>query len=151
MIGIRVVHAHMVELRNWKVDLVLPSRASIFTAPEAAVIARIDHIRIAGIDPNIMEIAMRVANRTETLSTVYAEKQRSIGFEDFILIFWIHDQIGEIKRPPNHESAGIQAIPRLATIVGAKQCALLRLDHGVHDLRFTGRYCHRDASPGFVG
>src|SRR5580692_12022948 len=124
MIGIRVVHAHMVELRNWKVVLVHPSRASIFAAPQTAVIARIDHIWIAGIDPNVVEIAMRVANRTETLSTVYTEHQRPIGFEDFILIFGIHDEIGEIKRPPNHESTGVQAIPRLAAVVGAKQRAL---------------------------
>ena len=48
VIGIGVVDAHVIELRNRQVDLVLPARAAVFAAPEAAVVAGITLLVLLG-------------------------------------------------------------------------------------------------------
>src|SRR6202035_3794382 len=73
MIGIGVIHAYMVELRNREIGLVHPAGAPVLTAPEAAIIRGKHNIRIIGIDPDVMEITMGcAADGTKALSAVHA-------------------------------------------------------------------------------
>ena len=143
VIGVRVVHADVIELRDRQVHLVLPARSAIFAAPQTAIIARIHNVRIRRIDPDVVKIAVRrVGHHAETLPAIHAEQQNKIGLENLVLIFGIDDQIGEIKRPPHHELAGIQPLPGLAAVIGAEQRAVLAFDLGIHHLRLARR--HRD-------
>jgi len=76
VIGIVVVSAHVVELRNGQIEKVFPSGSPVFAAPETSVITGNDNIGVAGIDPNIVQIAVdRCRNIAEALSTIHAEQQ----------------------------------------------------------------------------
>ena len=99
-----------------------------------------------------MKIAVRAArNHAETAAAIYAGQQRSIRFEDLVFVFRVHDQVAEVKRTPHHEQARIQPGPAVAAIIGTIESTLLRFDVGVDHLRFRGRHCDRDSSPGFFG
>ena len=75
MVGVIVIHADVVKLRNRQVDLVLPARAAIFAAPKPAVISGIDSIRVVGINPDIVKVAVSsLRDRAETAAAVYAEQ-----------------------------------------------------------------------------
>jgi hypothetical protein len=53
----------VIELRNRQVHLVLPAIAAVFAAPQAAIVAGYHDVRILGIDPHVVEVAVRRLNR----------------------------------------------------------------------------------------
>src|SRR5208282_3121862 len=120
MIGIRIVSADMIELRNRQIELMLPAGSSVVAAPQAAIVAGNDNIRIVRIDPDVVKVAVGVGYRAEALTSIHAEQQWGIGLENFVLIFRIDDQIREVERTPDHVLAGVQTIPVLAAIIGAE-------------------------------
>src|SRR5580658_2953642 len=74
VIRLGIVYADVIELRNGQIHRVRPACAAVLTAPEAAIVAGEDGIGIAGVDPDIVKIAVRAArNRTEALAAVHAE------------------------------------------------------------------------------
>ena len=75
VVGIRVIEAHVIELRNGKVDLVLPARSAVFAAPQTAVVARIDDVRIGRVNPDIVVIAVSVSDRTEAFRRLRSAKE----------------------------------------------------------------------------
>jgi hypothetical protein len=105
---------------------------------------------VLGIDPHIVEVAVRRArNHVERLSSIVAEQQNEIWFENLVFIFGIDDQVAEIKRPPHHVIAGIELGPGRTAVVGPiESSAFFRFDVGIHHLRFRRRHLHRDSSPG---
>ena len=70
VIRILIIDAHMVELRDWQIQLMLPARASIFAAPQAAIVAGVDDVRIRWINPNVVKIAVGVGHKGEALAAV---------------------------------------------------------------------------------
>src|SRR5258706_5730412 len=150
MVRIGVVSAHMVELGNGKVGLMLPQVAAVYTTPQAAIVADNYCAGIFRIDPDIVEISVRsTGNAAEALAAVSTEQQDQIGLEDSVFILRIDNQIAEVKRTPDHEIAGVKASPGSTAIVGAIERALLGFDVGVNDLRLRRRDGDSDASPRF--
>ena len=75
MVRIRVVHAHVVELRNRQVHQMPPAEAAINAGPQAAIIAAKDQVGVAGINPNCMVIAVGIGGGAEAASAVRAHQQ----------------------------------------------------------------------------
>ena len=61
VVRVGVVGTDMVELRDWKIDLVLPAVAAVFTAPKSAVVPGDDDIRVLGINPYVVKVAVAAA------------------------------------------------------------------------------------------
>src|SRR2546430_4749734 len=75
-IGVGVVHAHVIELRNRQIIALPPGIAAIVGIPNAAVITDDEVIGIVGIHPNIVEIPVRsVSDSAETSAAVLAHDQ----------------------------------------------------------------------------
>src|SRR6516162_4694876 len=104
MVGICIVDADVIELRDGQINLMHPSRAAILAAPQSAVVSGINNVGVAGVDPHGMEVSVgRTGDRAEALSPIHAVQQDEIGLEDLLWIFGIDDQVGEVKRTPYHE------------------------------------------------
>ncbi len=151
VIRVRVVRAHVIKLRNRQVELMLPAIAAVFAAPQAAIVAGNHGVWILWVDPHIVEVAVRRArNHVERLSSIVAQQQNEIGFENLVFIFWIDDEVTEIKRTPHHVIAGIQLGPRRSSVVGAvKPSSFFGFDVGIDHLRFGCGNLHRDSAIGF--
>ena len=68
VIRIGVVHADVIELRDRQIHLVLPARAAVLAAPQAAVVAGKHDVGIRRIDPDLVKIAVRcVGDRLKLL------------------------------------------------------------------------------------
>ena len=85
-------------------------------------------VGIAGIDPDVVEIAVRVGHRAETAAAIHAQQQRAVHFEYFVLVLGIDDQVGEIERPPHLKLAGVQPRPVLPAVSrnGTARCSSIR-------------------------
>src|ERR1019366_8960218 len=130
-----------------------PAMAAIVTAPQPAIVAGEDGVGVFGVDPNVVEIAVRgVGDRAEAAPSVgVGEEEGAAGLEDFVFVLGIDNQVGEVKGTPHLELAGIEGGPGFSAIVGAEQCALFALDGGVDGLRLAGRHGEGDAAVGFLG
>src|SRR5262249_9623315 len=143
------VNADVIELRNRKIYLVLPARAAVFAAPEAAIVACINDVAIVGVDPNVMKVAMRAAgDGAETLPAIHAQKKRRVGLEDFVFVLGIDDRVAELTRRPDKKAGGIGARQFFPAVIQVVRGAVFGLDVGVIDIRFKGRTGGRYASPG---
>ena len=97
----------MIELRRRQVPGAGPARAAVSAAPETAVVAGINLVGIVWVNPDCVIVAMRIGRGTEAASTIHAEQQHQVNFEDLIFILGINNQVGKIKRTPHHVLAGI--------------------------------------------
>ena len=68
--------------------------------------------------------AVESADGGETFAAVFTHDQRAVGLEKAIGIFRIDDQVGEIKRAPNHPGALVAPVPGRATVIGNKERAV---------------------------
>ena len=152
MIRIGVVGAHVIELRDRQVVALPPGVATVVGIPDASIVAGNEMLGIFRIHPHIMKIPVgAIADRAETPAAVFAEDQAKVGLVDFVFVFRIDDQVGEVKRPPDHQIAAVPLFPRLAAIFGAKKSAPRGLDQGIHDIWFGGRDGYGYTAPGLCG
>src|SRR2546430_13287650 len=120
MVGIGVICAHVIELRNGQVHLMPPAISAVLAAPQTAIVSSNDQTRILRIDPHIVEVAMGSAgNSAKALSSIGAQEKRSIWLEDLVLVFGIDDQVAEVKWAPHHEVAAVEFGPARARVIGA--------------------------------
>ena len=150
MIGIGIVGAYVIKLRNRQVQLVLPAVAAVFAAPQAPVVAGDHNVGVLWIDPHIVEISVRRArDHVEALPSIVAQQQNQIGLEYLVFVRWIDDQIAEVERTPHDIIARILRGPcRPAVVRSIESAAFFRFDIGVNHKRLRGRHLHRNASPG---
>ena len=60
-------------------------------------------IGVIRIDPDVVKIAVRAARDVaEALTAVVAGDQRTVGFVDFVFVFRIDNQVGEVEGTPDH-------------------------------------------------
>ena len=106
----------------WKIDLdaldfstltiAAPSSPRISDPDKSGVIACDEMVGIMGINPEVVEVAMRGAgNVAEAAAAVAAHDQASAGLVKRVLVLGIHDQVGEIERAPDHILAAVQRGP----------------------------------------
>ena len=75
-VGVGVVGADVIELRNRQVHLVFPAIATVFAAPQTAIVAGDYNVWIFRIDPDIVKVAMVGArNHVESFSAVVTQQQ----------------------------------------------------------------------------
>ena len=120
MVRVGVVEAHMVELRDGEVIGLPPLVGAVVRDPQSAVVAGEYMLRIARVDEHIVHVAVHAdeaADRAEALAAILAEDHRSVGLKDSLGVLRIDDQIGEIKRPPDHPLALVAQLPGGAAIV----------------------------------
>ncbi len=94
--------------------------------------------------------AVESADGGEALAAVLTQDQGAIGLENAIGIFRVHDQVGEIKRAPDHPLALVALVPGLPAVVGDEERAVGRFDEGINPLRIGGRDRDREPAVGFL-
>jgi hypothetical protein len=73
--------------------------------PDAAIIAGDKVVGGFRVDPDVVEITVGSSrDDTETLAAVFAHDEREVWFVDFVLVFGVDDQVGEIKGAPRPSS-----------------------------------------------
>src|SRR3954452_1897884 len=117
VIGARIVHAYVIELRRWQVPGTGPARTTITAAPEPAVVPGVNLVCIIRVNPDRVIVAMRIGCGTEAAPAIYAEQQYQINFKNFVFVFGIDNQVSKIKRTPHHILAGIHLFPAFARVV----------------------------------
>ena len=107
-------------------------------------------IAIVGIHPDIMEIPVcAVPDHAEASAAILAHNQCKVRLVNLVLVFRIDDQVGEVKRPPDHPIAAVSLFPRFAAIFRAEKSAARRFDHSVHNIWFCRGNRDGNAPPGF--
>src|SRR5437879_6278763 len=115
----------MVKLRDGEVVAFPPFAPAVVGIPHPAVITGKDSLRIGWIDPDTMNVPMHpTANRGEAFPGILTDNHCAVGLKKAVGIFWINNQIGEVKRTPHHPPALIALIPGAAAIVGDKERAI---------------------------
>ena len=141
--------ADVIELRDRQVVGLPPGVRPVIGDPHAAVVAGDQCIGIVRIDPDVVEIAVgAVGDVTEALAAIVAEDQAQVRLEEFIFVLGIHDQIGKIKRAPDHQIAPVALLPGLAAVVRTEQGAARGFDQSVNHFGIGRSDGNRDASPG---
>src|SRR5258708_18955787 len=91
-------------------------------------------------------VAVSIGRSAKTFPSVRADQQRPIGFENFVFVLGVNNQVGEIKRRPDQVLAGIQTDPFLTAIIGAIKRTALRFDNRVDNLWLGRRNRERNPS-----
>jgi hypothetical protein len=133
------VHAHVVELRDGQVLRFPPAVAAVVGVPESAVVADDEVVCVVGVDPEVVEVAVRAARDVrEALAAIVAHDEREVRLVNLVLVLRVDDEVGEVEGSPDHVLAAVELCPRLAAVVRAIEPVLRddRLDGGVDDVRF---------------
>ena len=110
----------MIKLRHRQVLTFPPFAAAVVGVPHPAVVSHEHDLRVGWIDPHIMRVAVRslkAAHRRKAFTRILAHNQRAIGLEHAVWIFWIDNQVREVKRAPYHPLAFVTLLPRQAGII----------------------------------
>ena len=73
---------------------------------------------------NVAVHPTEAADRGEAFPRVLANDHRAVGLENAVRIFRIDDQIGEIKRTPDHPLTLVALVPGAAAIIGNEERAV---------------------------
>ena len=149
VVRIRVVDAHVIELRDRQVVALPPLVAAVVGQPEAAIVAGDHVLDIVRIDPDAVHVAMHAveaADRREALAAVIAADQRAIGLVDELRVDRIDDQMREVERTPDHPLALVALLPGAAAVVGNVERAVDAFDDRIDGLRIARRDGHGDAA-----
>ncbi len=151
---IRHIHVYtdVIKLRDRQVLSFPPAITAVIRVPDTTIVAGDQVIGIVWIDPDVVEVAVRAArNVAETLAAIVADDEWTIRLVNFLFVFWIDDQVGEVKRTPDHVLAAILRSPRLPAIIGTIQTVLgsLRFDKRIDNLRLRRSYRNRYPAPRF--
>src|SRR5215475_3460274 len=95
---------------------------------------------------------MRAArNIAEACAAITARDKRPVRFVDLVGVFWIDNQVSEIKRTPDHVLTAIEFLPRLAGIIRAIEPVLRNFgfDERINRGRFGRSNGNSDTTPGF--
>ena len=151
MVGIGLVEAHVVVLRDRQIVRLPPLVRSVEGNPQAAVIAGEDVLGVGGIDEHIVHIAVHAdeaAHGGEALAAILAQDQRAVGLVDASGIARIDGQVREIERAPHHPLALVAGFPGRAAVVRNEKGRVGRLDEGVDRLGIARGEGERNASVG---
>src|SRR5258708_24521132 len=91
-------------------------------------------------------VAVSIGRSAKTFPSVRADQQRPIGFENFVFVLGVNNQVGEIKRTPDQVLAGIQTDPFLTAIIRAIKRTALRFDNRVDNFSLGQRNRERNPS-----
>ena len=117
--------------------------------PDSAVIAADDLVRVVGVYPDVVKIAVRAAtDSTEAFTAIDTEDQAATGFVDLVVVLRIDNEIGEVEGTPDHHLAAIAFLPGFATIGRTEQGAAVGFDKGVNGVRIRRRNSNCYTSPG---
>ncbi len=121
----------MIELRGRLIRLGGPALAAIVRNRGAAVIG-VDHpVRMRGIDPQSVIIAVRCANEAEGVPAVGRLIHRSIQHIDRIDALGISENVREIPGALREAMIGIDEMPVFAGILAAIDAAFFGFDDGI--------------------
>ena len=91
---------------------------------------------------------MRAAlNSAEALTAIGTENERAAGFVYLVFVFRVDDEIGEIKRTPDHHLTAIAFLPSLPSIGRTIERTVIGFDHGVDDVGIRRRSGNGNAAP----
>ena len=150
--AVRAVHvdAHVIELRDGKVVRLPPLVAAIIRIPHTAVIGGDDEVRELRIDPDVVEVAVcPTADGAEALAAIGAHDEATPRLVHLVLVLRVHDEVGEVERPPHHVLAAVARLPRPAAIVRSIEAVpgRCRFDERIDDVRIGRRNGDCHASP----
>ena len=141
-----IVHGDVVELRGWLVVLLGPRLASVHRNRNPAIVAVDQALRVGGIDPQAVMIAVRRRQQLEGLAAIVGAERAGVQHIHGVHLFGIGEHVTEIPCTLAVAIIVVHARPRVARIVGAKQPAFLGLDERIHAIGVRSRNRNSDAS-----
>ena len=136
-----VVRHHPIELRRRLIVLTRPALRAVETDIGTTVIG-IDHpVRVVGIDPQIVVVAVRHRNRREAASAVDRFHERRVQHVDRIRIVRIGEHVHVVPGSGAQNALFVDLLPAVAAIVGSIQPTVITL--GLDDRPYAARLRRR--------
>src|SRR5579863_2426946 len=123
-----------------------PGPATIMGDGCAAVVAVDNPIRVGGINPQAVVIAMRCAHGGERVPTIGGAKDAGIQHVNFVGIFGVGENVMEIPGALSEIVVAVHELPGIAAVVGAIDAAVIGLNDGVHTISVSARSRNTDSA-----
>ena len=138
---------HVVELRERDVVEDVERPAGVVRDLEPAVVTEQDAVRIGGIDPHRLVIAVRGrADAREVPAAVLGLVQAARQRVHRVRVLRVHADVGVVERPEVDVAVAAHRLPRRARVLRSPQFPLVgRLADHVHDARIAARHGDADA------
>ena len=120
VVGVGVVEADVVELRDRQIVGLPPLIRAVVGNPQSAVVPGKHVFGVGRLDEDVVHIAVHAgepADVAEALATVLAHDEIAVGLVEAIGILRIDDEFGEVERSPYHPLALVAALPGAATVM----------------------------------
>ena len=148
-IGIRVVRAHVIELRGRLVVPRAPRLAAVHGDDRALVRRVQDDLGIVGVDPQAM-VVVATGSATkggEGLPAIGRFPRDDIGDVHDVRILWIDAHFGEIRSATPQTHVGVDASPAFAGVIRSIDAAKIRrIDYSVETCGSARRRPEADAA-----
>ena len=131
-IGPVIVHGHVIELRSRLVVLFRPRLATVDRDRHTAVVAVHDALRIRGIDPQPVMIAMRRGQQLKRLPAISGTKGAGIEHVHRVGVLRIGKDVHVVPGALAITLVVVHARPRRAGVIGTVNSSLLRLNDCVN-------------------
>ncbi len=140
-----IVGGDVIKLRGWLIALRGPIFPAVDGDRSAAVISVDDAVRIVGVHPQTVMIAVRRVQTIPGLAAIHGAEESGIRDVDGVYIFRIGPDMGEIPGALAEAVVVGNERPVLATVVRAIESAFFRFDERVDDIRIGAGNGHADA------
>ena len=105
----------------------------------AAVVAEHEVLRIVGIDPDVVVIAVgAVAHVLERLAAVHRPERAGVEGVDDVLVLVVGEHVRVVERALTDVAPGVHHLPGRAGVVGHQQAAVFVFDQRVDAVRISG-------------
>src|SRR5215831_6474086 len=121
----------MIELRSRLVGFRRPALPGVVRDAGSPVIRNDHPLRMRGIDPQSMIVAVRGANGFETLSAIGRSRNSSVQHIHRVRIPWIRKNMMEIPGALRKAVIWIDEMPAFASILAAVDAAFFRFNNRV--------------------
>ena len=143
-VGEGCIYRDVIELTRRQIEL-RERAAAVFGDLEAAVIGNDKPLRIGGVDPHVVVVAMARTDAIPRAAAIIAAEHANVQHVHAICVFGVGINVIEIPRPCTDIRVIIHAPPRCACIVAAEQAAAcLVFDHGPDQVALGARHIHAD-------
>src|SRR6266404_2595433 len=140
-----IVRGDVIKLRGWLIALRGPIFSSVDSDRSAAVVS-VDHaVRIAGVNPQTVMIAVWRVQTIPGLAAVHGAEESGVRDVDGVRVLGIGPDMGEIPGALAEAVVVGDERPVLATVVRAIESAFFSLNERVDNIRIGAGNGHADA------
>src|SRR6516164_2837751 len=128
MVGECVVYGYVIKLRRRLIVLSCPVFAAISGDAGAAITDICDSVWVRWIDPKSVMISVPRGHEAECLSAIDRFKEACVYQINRVCRFWVRVNFAEVPGALAKSAVIIYSRPMLASVIGAVEAAILRLN-----------------------